>query len=271
MSLYINGKLSLIEKFLIAILEARDFEPCEVHRILNGSFPELNVNKDVDREIFYQTYIKTYMERNIRQSQNIKDEIKFLKFISSVAARTGQEYNAMDIANDVEIDSKTVDAWMSILRNTHLVYMLQPYSNNNIQKIIKRPKIYFTDTGLACYLVGYLTADTLEKSAYNGAIFETYVVMEIIKSYTNNGKDPRNRIYYYRDNDKKEIDLLIKDENKIYPVEIKKSANPGNKSIKNFDVVNKFGLEVGNGIVICMMENILAIDENNYYVPIEYI
>ena len=240
-------------------------------KIINGSYPEVNNQEGRNREQFYEAYIRTYIERDIRQLINIKDENKFLKFISSVAARTAQEYNAMDIANDVEIDSKTVDEWMSILKNTNSIYMLPSYSNNNVQKAIKRPKLYFMDTGLACYLTGYMSSDTLEKSAYNGAIFETYIISEIIKSYTNNGKDPRARLYYYRDTNQKEIDLLIFYDNKVYPVEIKKSANPGKNAIKNFDIVSKFGTEVGNGTILCMMENIMAIDENNYYVPIEYV
>ena len=240
-------------------------------RIINGSYPEVNSTNGREREQFYETYIRTYIERDIRQIINIKDETKFVKFISCVAARTAQEYNASDIAKDVGIDNKTIDYWVSVLRNTNLIYMLQSYSNNNVQKAIKKPKIYFMDTGLACYLTGYINATTLEKSAYNGAIFETYIVTEIIKSYTNNGKDPRSRLYYYRDTNQKEIDLLIFNDNKVYPVEIKKSASPGTNAIKNFEIVKKFGTDVGNGTVLCMMENIVAIDENNYYVPIEYI
>lgn len=240
-------------------------------RIINGGFPEL-INCDINmREKFFETYIRTYIERDIRKLINVKDENKFLKFIASVAVRTGQEYNAADIARDVEITSKTADKWISILKNTHLVYMLNAYSNNDLQKVIKRPKIYFMDTGLACYLAGYFSTETLIKSAYNGQIFETYVITEIIKSYANNGKDPRRRLYYYRDTNQKEIDLLVVYDNKVYPVEIKKSSNPGKAAIKNFDVVNKFGYEVGSGMVICMTSEIIAIDENNYMIPIEYI
>ena len=242
-------------------------------RILNGSYPEV-VNGKVDFEkttAFYEAYIRTYMERDVRQLINIKDENKFLRFISSVAARTAQEYNVSDIATDVGVDSKTVDEWMSILKNTNLIYTLQAYSNNNVKKAIKRPKIYFMDTGLACYLTGYLNAETLEKSAYNGAIFETYVVSEIVKTFTNNGMSPRMRLYYYRDGNAKEIDLLIIYDNKVYPVEIKKSANPGKVAFKNFDVVEKFGLEIGDAIVLCMIDEIFAVEENKYFVPIEYI
>ncbi len=240
-------------------------------RIINGSYPDVvNATEEI-REKFYESYIRTYIERDVRKLINIKDETKFIKFISSVAARTSQEYNASDIAKDVEIDSKTAEEWLSILKNTNLVYMLNSYSNNNIKKIVKRPKLYFMDTGLACYLTGYFNATTLERSAYAGAIFETYVITEIIKSYANNGKSPKQRLYYYRDHLGKEIDLLIIYDNKIYPVEIKKSSNPGINAIKNFDIVANFGYEVGTGLVLCMMENIISINENNYYVPIEYI
>ena len=140
-----------------------------------------------------------------------------------------------------------------------------------VSRVVKRPKIYFTDTGLSCYLSGYLDSITLEKSAYSGAIFETYVVNQILKSFANNGKDARKYLYYYRDNNGKEIDLLIIYNNTVYPVEIKKSANPKMDSIKNFDIVKKFGMNVGNGGIICMKENIFPIDINNNYIPIEYL
>lgn len=239
--------------------------------IINGSYPEVNNNLGKNREQFYETYVRTYIERDVRNLINVKDENKFVKFISSVAARTAQEYNSSDIASDIGVDSKTVDEWISILKNTNLIYMLQSYSNNNVQKAIKRPKIYFMDTGLACYLTGYLNSETLEKSAYNGAIFETYIISEIVKSYTNNAMNPKIRLYYYRDTNQKEIDLLIFYDNKVYPVEIKKSANPSKDAIKNFYIVEKFGVDVGNGIILCMIDNITKIDENNYLVPIEYV
>lgn len=143
--------------------------------------------------------------------------------------------------------------------------------NNAVGRAIKREKIYFMDTGLACYLAGYVDPITLERSAYSGPIFETYVVTEIIKSFVNHGKDARKHLYFYRDNSQKEIDLLINYNNVMYPIEIKKSANPNKDAIKNFDIVNKFEPEKGNGIVLCMTKDIIAIDENNYMVPIEYI
>ena len=207
-------------------------------KIINGSYPELNSNSSLNREVFYQSYIKTYIERDVRDLIKVKDETKFIKFLSSVAARTGYEYNASLIANDIEIDSKTVDEWMSILVNTHLVFLLNSYSNNTVQRVIKRPKIIFMDTGLACFLAGFLTPETLEKSSYSGQIFENYIISEIIKSYTNNGYDAHRHLYYYRDKEKREIDLLIVYNNVIYPVEIKKSANPGREAFKNFKELN---------------------------------
>lgn len=240
-------------------------------RIINGSYPEIYKNRDIDRNKYFETYIRTYIERDIRQLINVQDEIKFLKFVNNVAARTGQELNMSDICNGIGITNSTGEKWLSILTNTGIVYLLQPYSNNSVARIVKKPKVYFMDTGLACYLAGYMDSTTLEKSAYNGAIFETYVISEIIKSFTNNGLDARKYLYYYRDNNGKEIDLLIIRNNVIYPIEIKKSANPGTEAIKNFAVVNKFGLEVGNGGVICMKSELFPIDKNNNYIPIELI
>lgn len=240
-------------------------------KIIKGSYPEIYKNKELDRNEYFETYIRTYIERDIRQLINVQDEIKFLKFISNVAVRTGQELNLSDICNGIGITSVTAEKWLSILKNTGIVYLLQPYSNNSVARIVKKPKVYFMDTGLACYLAGYMDSKTLEKSAYNGAIFETYVISEIIKSYINNGLDAKKYLYYYRDNNGKEIDLLIIKNNVVYPIEIKKSANPGKEAIKNFSVVKKFGLEVGNGGVICMKSEIFPIDRENNYIPIELI
>ena len=239
-------------------------------KIHKGSYPELyTIDKDIEQ--YYSDYFRTFIEKDIRKLINIKDENKFIKFVSSMAARTGQEFIATQVASEVGIDNKTATCWLSILKNTGIIYLLQPYMNNTVGRAVKREKIYFTDTGLACYLAGYVDYITLEKSAYSGPIFETYVVSEIIKSFVNSGKDARKHLYYYRDNNQKEIDLLINYNNTIYPIEIKKSANPGKDAIKNFDVVNNFETGKGNGIVLCMTKNIVAYDENNYMVPIEYI
>ncbi len=240
-------------------------------RILNGSYPEIHFGSKINRDHYYSDYIRTYIERDVKRIINIKNENKFVKFISAIAARTGQEFNSNAIGSDIEIDNKTVDEWISILKNTGIIYLVQPYLNNSVGRAVKRPKIYFMDTGLACYLAGYTSKEALEKSSYSGPIFETFIVSEIIKTFINQGYDPRKYIYYYRDNNQKEIDLLIIMDNKVYPIEIKKSSNPKETSIKNFDIVKNFGVEVGNGTVLCLIKNITAIDSDNYFVPIEYL
>lgn len=210
-------------------------------KILKGSYPELYSNPNIEPRDFFETYVKTYIERDIRELINVKDETKFLKFIESVAVRTGQELNINDISNSIEINNMTAQNWLSIL----------------------------VSTGLACFLAGYMDSITLEKSAFNGAILETYVVTEIIKSFSNQGLDSRKYLYYYRDNNGKEIDLIIIYNNKVYPLEIKKSFNPGKQAIKNFDVIQKFGMEIGNGGAICLTKDIFPIDKNNNLIPIE--
>lgn len=237
-------------------------------RIYKGSMPALIVNEGMPVEDYYGSYMQTYLERDIRDFIRITDEYKFLKFISCVAARTGQEVVLADLSRDAEIDGKTAESWLSILQSSGLVYLLPPYFNNTIKRIVKRPKLYFMDTGLACYLSLWNNPRALELSAMAGAMFETYVISEIIKSYANAGKDTRNRLCYYRDNNNKEIDLIILENGKAYPIEIKKSANPGKSAVRHFNVLEDMGLIAGEGAVICMTPVILPIDEKNKFIPI---
>ncbi len=239
--------------------------------IFRGSFPELYKNPEISVEKFYDSYVRTYIERDIRDLIKITDEIKFMKFMTSVAARTGQELNLNEIAADAEITNPTANDWLSILVNTGLVVLIEPYMTNIIRRVVKRPKIYFMDTGLACYLTKYLNSETLEVSAYSGHIFETYVVSLIVKSFANNGLNFKRYLYYYRDNNKKEIDLIIEYNDKLYPIEIKKSKKPDINYVKNFNVLNDTKKTIGNGIVLCMIDKISPIDKNNFCVPIEYI
>ena len=239
--------------------------------IFKGSFPELYKNPEISVDKFYDSYVRTYIERDIRDLIKITDEIKFMKFMTSVAARTGQELNLTEIAIDAEITNPTANDWLSILVNTGLVVLIEPYMTNIIKRVVKRPKIYFMDTGLACYLTRYLNSETLEVSAYSGHIFETYVVSLIVKSFANNGLNFKRYLYYYRDNNKKEIDLIIEYNDKLYPIEIKKSKKPDINYVKNFNVLNDTKKTIGNGIVLCMIDKIYPIDKNNFCVPIEYI
>lgn len=240
-------------------------------RIYKGSMPAVKVNEGMPVEEYFGSYMQTYLERDIRDLVKIKDESRFLKFIACVAARTGQEVVLADLSRDTEIDGKTAENWLSLLQSSGLIYLLPPYYNNTIKRIVKRPKLYFMDTGLACYLSLWNNPRALELSAMAAAMFETYVISEIIKSYANAGIDTRNRLCYYRDNNNKEIDLIILENGKAYPVEIKKSANPGKSAIKHFGVLEDMGLDVGEGAVVCMSPMILHIDEKNRYVPIGFI
>lgn len=237
-------------------------------RIYKGSMPAVKVNEGMPVEEYYGSYMQTYLERDVRDLVRIKDESRFLKFIACVAARTGQEVVLADLSRDTEIDGKTAENWLSLLQSSGLIYLLPPYYNNTIKRIVKRPKLYFMDTGLACYLSLWNNPRALELSAMAGAMFETYVISEIIKSYANAGIDTRNRLCYYRDNNNKEIDLIILENGKAYPVEIKKSTNPGKSAVKHFGVLEDMGLDVGEGAVVCMSPMILPIDEKNRYVPV---
>lgn len=237
-------------------------------KILKGGMPGVVSDPDMNTEDFYGSYLQTYIERDIRNLVNIQNEGKFLRFISCLAARTGQEVNLDDISKDVEIDRKTADGWLSVLVSSGLVILLNPYSGNTIKRIIKRPKMYFMDTGLACYLSMWNNSRALEISAMAGAMFETYVISEIIKGYVNNGIDVRSRLFYYRDNNGKEIDLLILDNGKLYPVEIKKSADPGKTALKNFSVLSSLPEETGEGAVLCMSSMVIPLDSMNRIVPI---
>jgi predicted AAA+ superfamily ATPase len=240
-------------------------------KIIRGSFPALYQDENISTEKFYSSYLRTYLERDIRDLVTIKEETKFLTFMSALAARTGQELNYDNIAKDAEIDNKTAKNWISYLRTSGLIFLLQPYSNNPTTRAIKTPKMYFTDTGLACYLAGYSDAKTLEKSAINGNMFETYVIMEIVKSFVNDNKDPRLYLNFYRDSNQIEIDLIITINNTVYPIEIKKSKNPDKNMIKNFKILNKGEKQIGEGGVICMVDKILPLDNNNLAIPIQCI
>lgn len=240
-------------------------------KIYRGGMPQMITDTELLPEDYFGSYMQTYLERDIRDLITIKDENKFLKFISCVAARTSQEVNLTDIGKDVEIDRNTAGSWLSILVSSGLVYLLHPYSGNTIKRIIKRPKLYFMDTGLACYLTMWNNPRALELSAMAGAMFENYVVSEIIKGYVNHGIDVRSRLCFYRDNNGKEIDLLILENGKLYPVEIKKSADPGKNALKNFSVLDSLPENIGEGAVICMTPMVVPLDEKNKLIPVKCI
>ncbi len=237
--------------------------------IWKGSYPKLIASEKMDWDMFYNSYISTYIERDVRQIINIEQEYTFLKFLKAAAARTGQLLNYADIARDVDVSINTIKAWLSVLETSGLVYLLHPYSNNMTSRVVKTPKLYFFDTGLACWLTGWDTPEVLQNGAMNGAILETYVISEIIKSYWHNGK--RANIWFYRDKDKKEIDLLIEKNGAIYPVEIKRTAAPSLKDVKNFETLKSLGINVGTGALICFVDAPLPLSENSVAVPLSYL
>lgn len=240
-------------------------------KILRGGMPQIISDPGLSYEDYYGSYMQTYIERDIRELVNIKNEGKFIKFISCVAARTSQEVNLADIAKDVDVDRKTADNWLSILVTSGIVVLLHPYSGNTIKRIVKRPKLYFMDTGLACYLSMWNNARALELSAMAGAMFENYVISEVYKSYANNGIETGSRLTYYRDNNGKEIDLMIIENGRLYPVEIKMSADPGKNVLKNFSVLDSLQEEIAEGAVLCMSSSIIPLDAKNRLVPIKAI
>lgn len=228
--------------------------------IWKGSFPQIVLEDDSQWSIFYSSYLRTYLERDVRQLLKVGDQMSFLKFLKVVAARTAQELNIADIARNVDIAPNTAKSWLSILEASGVIYLLQPYFNNISKRTTKKPKLYFTDTGLCAYLTEWNTPETLETGAMSGAFFETFVIMEILKSYYHNGEHPS--FYYYRDNTGVEIDLLISSNGALYPIEIKKTSNPSKDMIKNFRILEKTNQKLGYGCLICLTDKVRPLAEN---------
>lgn len=251
-------------------LLADNIKPADTAEIFNriwmGSMPALVSGQYKDRDIFYSGYVSTYIERDVRSLSGTIDSLKFFNFITAIAARAGQLVNYKSIADDADIDQVTVKNWLNIMETLGLIFYLHPYSNNVLKRTIKTPKLYFYDTGLVCYLTKWSSPETVMNGAMNGALLENYTVSEIIKSYQCSGISPY--IYYYRDRDAKEIDVIIERDGKLHPLEIKKTASP-KKGITNvFEIIDKSPLQRGIGAVMCMSEKLGAFDKNNLIVPI---
>lgn len=237
--------------------------------IFNGGMPDI-ITGATKRNAYFSSYLNTYIERDVKQLINAQKTIEFYNFMQSIAVRTAQELNYSVISKEIGVDLKTIKNWISILETSGIIYLLQPYYSNVSNRITKSPKLYFMDTGLCSYLAKYQSAETLEFGALSGAIFETYVVSEIIKNFSNNGIDPKMHLYYYRDKDQKEIDLIYTDGNTLYPIEIKKGISPSSPD-KNFSVINKYSNNIGNGIILCLTKTLQPIKGNCWLCPIEYI
>lgn len=236
--------------------------------IFKGGMPKINASS-INRDKYYSGYINTYLERDIKELSQVGKLNEFYDFLVYIAARTGQEIKYDEISKQVGISAPTAKSWITILERSGVIFILRPYSSSITNRLVKTPKMYFMDTGLAAYLCRWPNAETLQNGNMDGAFLETYVVSEIVKSYYNSGT-PVNNLYYYRDIDQKEIDLLIVTADSIYPIEVKKSKDPS-KPDKNFKVLNKFGLNVKPGLVICMCDEIVPINKNCYLIPVSLI
>ncbi|MCL2189509.1 MAG: ATP-binding protein [Defluviitaleaceae bacterium] len=234
-------------------------------RIWKGSMPGHVSGRYPDRDIFYASYLQSYIQRDIGEMVKRIDSLQFADFVRAAACRIGSVLNIHDIARDVGISDDTAKRWLLLMEQSGVVFFLRPYFNNLLKRVIKAPKMYFFDTGLVAYLTRYSSPEILINGALNGAILENYVVAEIAKSFTNNGKECL--MYYYRDKDGKEIDLLLESDGAVYPIEIKKSTLPNEADVRGFDVLHGGNLSVGMGAVVCTSEVLSAINRDVLIVP----
>ncbi len=252
-------------------LKKREFEKKDINQIFEtifkGGMPKVNTT-DIDRERYYMDYVNTFLERDIKDLSQVGKLDEFYQFLVYVAAHTAQEIKYESISKEVGVSAPTIKEWVTILERAGLLFILRPYYAKATDRLVKTPKMYFLDTGLAAYLTGWTSPSTLQNGAASGAFFETFVISEIVKSYYNAGK-PLN-VFYYRDVDQKEIDLLIVEDNTIYPIEIKKNKNPSEVG-KNLSALNKFKMNIAPMIVLCMSDELIPFNRNIYLCPITII
>ena len=272
---YLNEREKHLKKYSADIWET-------IHR---GSFPELYVNPEREWIDYYQSYVKTYLERDVNRLVKAKNHLTFVRFMTAVAARTGQVINYANIASELDVSEVTVKEWVSILEKSGIIYILKPYTASVLKRAVKTPKLYFRDTGLCCYLTRWLTPETLKNGAMAGAMFETFVINEILKSYSNEGLEYDFDVYYYNGKDKKkktetgkvievegEIDLIIQENGILYPIEIKMSTMPKASMASEFDVLDGIpDKKRGMGTIICLLDRKLYLRENLVALPLEYL
>lgn len=250
--------------------QSHKIEPLSVpgvfKRIWNGSMPGLLSDEHLNRNIFYSSYLSTYIGRDVRDISGSIDALKFTRFITSVASRTAQLLNYQAISLDADIDQLTCKNWINILETLGIIFLLHPYSNNVLKRTIKTPKIYFHDTGLVCYLTRWSSPEVAESGAMSGALLENFAISEIVKGYHNSGRDPY--LHYYRDRDAKEIDVIMEHDGMIFPLEIKKTTSPSMRLIRSFNVLDKPPLKIGTSAILCMAGSFGALDRTNLIVPI---
>lgn len=238
-------------------------------RIWLGAYPRLNAQGAEARDVFYRSYIQTYIQRDVQDVLKVSDQTAFNRFLTAVAARTAQLLNYASLARAVDVDNKTAKAWLSVLETSGLVYLLQPYHSNLTKRLVKAPKLYFLDTGLAAYLTRWPDAASLEAGAMSGALLETWAVSEILKSYWHNGREAP--LFFYRDADQQEVDLIVESAGTLYPVEIKKTASPSHNAKRHFTVLDKLNKPVGPGAVLCFVERDIPLSREVTAIPFAYL
>ena len=235
-------------------------------RIWKGSMPGLASGKFSDRDVFYSSYLQTYIDRDVKEQVQLADPLLFRDFVRAAACRAGQMLNVHDLAQDVGVSDDTAKRWLQVLEKSDVIFFLRPYSNNLLKRTVKTPKMYFFDTGLVAYLTRYSSPEILANGAINGAILENFVVSELLKSYHNNAKECL--LWYYRDSNSNEIDMVIESDGMLHPLEIKRSVNPGSELISAFSLLDRASIPRGKGAILCMRPKLSAINSENYIVPI---
>jgi predicted AAA+ superfamily ATPase len=242
----------------------------EIYRyIWRGSMPAMIVNESIDWNVYYNSYLQTYLQRDVRDITQVGNLRQFTRFLKACAARTGQLVNYSDLARDTDISVSTAIQWLSILEASLQITLLQPYFSNVTKRLIKTPKLYFNDTGLCSFLTGWTTPETLMNGAMAGAIFETYVLAEIIKSWMYQGKYPG--LYYYRDKDGNEIDLILEYDNTLYPIEIKRSSSVRRDWGRPLHKLQRFSKSIGTGTIICLTDRSIPVSDNVLAIPVDLI
>lgn len=246
------------------------FEPVEnIWKIIHQGYMPRLYEQEVNWDIYYSSYVSTYIERDVRSLTNISSITDFTRFMVAIAARSGELLNYSNVAQEVGVSVDTIKRWVTILATSGIIYLLKPYSNNHLKRAIKTPKVYMLDTGLMAWLTKWLTPETIQQGAKSGQFFESFVVSEIIKSFYNNGIEPP--LYFYRDTNQKEIDLLIEYDRTIYPVEIKTSAKPDKKMVKSFGILKenlpKEEINIGHGVIINQYPQKVWLDDDLVALP----
>ena len=235
-------------------------------RIWKGGMPGHRSGRYTDRDVFYSSYIQTYINRDVSDMIPGVDKLLFADFIRAAACRVGQLLNTHDIAQDVGVSDDTAKRWLQVLEKSEVIFYLRPYSNNLLKRTVRTPKMYFFDTGLAAYLTKYSSPEILMNGAINGAILENYTVAEIRKTWLNSARECL--MHYYRDRDTNEIDMVIEADGELHPLEIRKSTNPGTELASAFKVLDKGSVPRGTGAILCLREEMSAIDRNTFILPI---